>query len=180
MWQCFWLFFDTVSMGSVKCWHDNNLRSSVLWTTQAPCRGTLWTHTFAQGDSCEGKMMNKEFRSRAKPAKLEDKNKVERSLKMTVNIREAWRGPNTTIGRTQKQQRPHSDDHVQFVSELWWHCTIRQWTLMNLYNSSVNSDDPVQFVNELWWPCTIRQWTLMTLYNSSMNFDYPIQLVSEL
>ena len=49
---------------------------------------------------------------------LEYKNKVERSLKMTVNVREAWRGPNTTIERTQKQQRPHSDDPVQLVSEL--------------------------------------------------------------
>ena len=63
--------------------------------------------------------MNKEFRSRAKAAKLEYKNKVERSLKMAVNVREAWRGPNTTIGSTtQKQQRPHSDDLVQLVSEL--------------------------------------------------------------
>ena len=62
--------------------------------------------------------MNKESRSRAKPAKIEYKNKVERSLKMAVNVREAWRGPSTTIERTQKQQRPHSDDPVQLVSEL--------------------------------------------------------------
>ena len=81
-------FLDTVSTGSVKCLHDNNLRSSLLWTTRAPCGGTLWTHTFAQGDSCEGKMMNKESRSRAKPAKLEYKNKVERSLKMAINVRD--------------------------------------------------------------------------------------------
>ena len=35
----------------------------------------------AQGDSCKVKMMNKEFRSRAKTAKIEHKNKVEKKVK---------------------------------------------------------------------------------------------------
>ena len=72
---------------------------------------------------------------------------------MAINVREAWRGLNTMMGRTQKQQRPHSNDPVQFVSEL---------NHFTLYNSSVNS--VVQFVNEL---------SHFTLYNSSMKIILP-------
>ena len=58
---------------------------------------------------------------------------------MAINVREALRGLNSMMGRTQKQQRPHSDDPVQFVNEL---------NHFTLYNSSMNS---------IILPCTIRQ-----------------------
>ena len=59
----------------------------------------------ALSDSCKAKMMKEEFRSRAKTAKIEYKNKVEKKFE-DGDAREAWQGLNTMMGRMQKQQRP--------------------------------------------------------------------------
>ena len=67
---------------------------------------------FARGDSCTVKMMNKECRSRAEIAKIEYKNTAEENFK-DGSAREAWQGLKTMMGRTQKRQRPYSDDPEQ-------------------------------------------------------------------
>ena len=58
---------------------------------------------FLNGDTASVGMLNKEVRSKAKLAKLEYKNKVERKL-VNGNANDVWKGLNSMMDRNQQKQ----------------------------------------------------------------------------
>ena len=61
--------------------------------------------------------LDKEFRRKAKLAKLAYKDKEEEKLKVG-NAKDAWRGLNTMMGRKNNQQTVKTDDPRGFANEL--------------------------------------------------------------
>ena len=72
---------------------------------------------FLQGDRQKVRELEKEFRAKLKKAKLDYKDKVERTFKYG-NAREAWKGLNAMMGRKQKQQHVQSEDVLKFANDL--------------------------------------------------------------
>ena len=72
---------------------------------------------FLQGNEHKVKELGKEFRRKAKIAKIEYKNKVEDRF-LGGNVREAWKGLNTMMGRGLQQKRIQCDDAATFANDL--------------------------------------------------------------
>ena len=74
-------------------------------------------YAFMRGDKAEMRELDKEFRRKAKLAKLAYKDKVEERIKVR-NAKDAWRGLNTMMGRKNKQQTVKTDNPRGFANEL--------------------------------------------------------------
>lgn len=72
---------------------------------------------FMKGDGQKIRELEKEFRRKARAAKLEYKNKMEKRL-VGGNARDAWRGLNVMMGRGEQQKRVHCDDSTTFANDL--------------------------------------------------------------
>ena len=72
---------------------------------------------FLSGDRQKVKELDKEFKRKARIAKREYKDKVEDKF-VTGNASEAWRGLNTMMGRSQKQNRVQCNDSETFANDL--------------------------------------------------------------
>ena len=60
-------------------------------------------HAFQNGDCTSVRWLNKEFRSKLKLAKLQYKDKIERTL-LCGNASDAWKGLNMMMGRSRKEK----------------------------------------------------------------------------
>ena len=90
-----------------KPWLTKELKTDLVKKKQA----------FIAGNFSEVKEMNKEFKRKAKLAKIEFKDKVERRLKYG-SVREAWKGLNRMMGRKNRQAPIKADNPGNFANEL--------------------------------------------------------------
>jgi hypothetical protein len=74
-------------------------------------------HAFIKGDMSEYKEKAKDFNRQARIAKLKYKNKVEQKFK-TGNVREAWDGLKTMMGKPSKQSKQHIPQSAEEVNNL--------------------------------------------------------------
>lgn len=72
---------------------------------------------FLEGDTLRVRELQKEFRRKAKMAKIHYKDKVEQKLN-SGNVRMAWQGLNTMIGRTPKPAMINCHDPASFAEQL--------------------------------------------------------------
>ena len=72
---------------------------------------------FLQGNKQKVRELEKQFRSKAKTARLEYKDNIEEHFK-SMNGRDAWKGLKVMMGRNTQQQRAKCPDNVKFVNEM--------------------------------------------------------------
>ena len=92
------------------------------WQTSQPKQSIISTYHCLQlqkilPDTAEVRELDREFRRKAKLAKLAYKDKVEERIKVR-NAKDAWRGLNTMMGRKNKQQTVKTDNPRGFANEL--------------------------------------------------------------
>lgn len=73
---------------------------------------------FLQGDKLRVRELEKEFRRKAKLAKIHFKDKVEKKL-TSGNAREAWQGLNTMMGQSTKPAVVNCSDPTSFAEQLY-------------------------------------------------------------
>jgi hypothetical protein len=72
---------------------------------------------FLRGDEQKVRELEKEFRRKARAAKLHYKSKVEEKF-ATGNARDAWKGLNVMMGRGEGKQKIQCDDETVFANDL--------------------------------------------------------------
>lgn len=72
---------------------------------------------FLSGDRQKVNELEKEFRQKSRLAKIDNKNKVEGKF-TAGNVREAWQGLNTVMGREQRPAQIKSPDPTSFAKQL--------------------------------------------------------------
>ena len=72
---------------------------------------------YLQGNKQKVRELEKQFRTKAKTARLEYKSKIEEHFK-SMNATDSWKGLNVMMGRNTQQQRVKYPDPVKFVNEI--------------------------------------------------------------